>query len=169
MSIFDNVLSFIVAPQPDQFESLALRVFRYQFEHVPPYRKYCLSRGVTPETADNLGRVPYASTLAFKYAHMESRAAPAVSGARLFLTSGTTIGKDERGRHLVLRPDVYRASAITHFRRMLFPDGRRTAMLALHPTADRMPESSLSQMLSWCIDEFGGGPVLCAARREGVG
>lgn len=168
MSIFDDVLSFIAAPRPERFEPLALRVFRYQFEHVPPYREYCLSRGAKPETAETLSRVPYASTLAFKYARMESRAAPDSPGARLFFTSGTTIGKDERGRHLVLRPNVYRASAITHLRRMLFPDGRRTAMLALHPTADRMPESSLAQMISWCIEEFGGGPVLCAARREGV-
>ena len=166
MSIFDEVLSFIAAPRHDLFESLALRVFRHQFERVAPYREYCLSRGV--ETADRLDRVPYASTLAFKYARMESGTAADFPGARLFLTSGTTIGKDERGRHLVLRPDIYRASAITYLRRMLFPDGRRTAMLALHPIAERMPESSLSQMISWCIDEFGGGPVLCAACREGV-
>ena len=41
-------------------------------------------------------------------------------------------------------------------------------LLALHPTADRMPESSLSWMLSWCIEEFGVGCVdLCgdAARK----
>jgi hypothetical protein len=51
---------------------------------------------------------------------------------------------------------------------MLFPDGRRTAMLAMHPTADIMPESSLSQMISWCVEEFGSDGRLCAASRDGV-
>ena len=41
-------------------------------------------------------------------------------------------------------------------------------MLSLHPTADRMPESSLAQMISWMIEEFGVGDALCAADRKGV-
>jgi hypothetical protein len=49
---------------------------------------------------------------------------------------------------------------------MMFPDGQALAMLALHPTAELMPESSLSQMISWCIDEFGNGQTLCTATRE---
>ena len=41
-------------------------------------------------------------------------------------------------------------------------------MLSLHPTADRMPESSLGQMISWMIEEFGAGDALCVADRKGV-
>ena len=41
-------------------------------------------------------------------------------------------------------------------------------MLSLHPTADRMPESSLAQMISWMIEEFGAGDALCVADRKGV-
>jgi len=51
---------------------------------------------------------------------------------------------------------------------MLFPDNLRTAILALHPTADRLPESSLSQMISWCVAEFGASEQLCAATPYGV-
>jgi hypothetical protein len=51
---------------------------------------------------------------------------------------------------------------------MLFPDGVRTAMLALHPTADLMRESSLSTMLTWSIEQFGTKNVLCAATPNGV-
>jgi hypothetical protein len=50
----------------------------------------------------------------------------------------------------------------------MFPDNARMTMLALHPTADRMPESSLAQMISWCIDEFGDGDALCAATPQSV-
>ena len=167
MSIVDQVLRFISAPDANAFEPVALAVFRYQYDSVPAYREYCRRSEATPDTVSTLRQIPPVSTLAFKYAALESRTeGPATP--RLFLTSGTTIGKDERGRHLVRWPDVYRASAIAHFRRMMFPDGRRLAMLALHPTADQMEESSLSQMISWCIEEFGRDANFCAASRTGV-
>ena len=167
MSIYDEVLSFIEAPCKESFEPLALEVFRYQFSHVAPYREYCVQRGVRPEAVHSLDQVPAISTVAFKYARLESCEAPSPT-ARLFRTSGTTAGKDGRGRHMVVRPEIYRVSALTHLRRMLFPDGVRLPILALHPTADRMPESSLSQMISWCIEEFGMPPALCAATRHGI-
>jgi hypothetical protein len=167
MSIYDEVLSFIEAPREESFEPLALEVFRYQFSHVAPYREYCVQRGVTSEAVHSLDQVPAISTVAFKYARLESCAAPSPA-ARLFLTSGTTAGKGDRGRHMVIRPEIYRASALTHLRRMLFPDGARMPIIALHPTTDRMPESSLSQMISWCIEKFGTSPTLCAATRRGI-
>jgi len=168
MPIYDEVLSFIHSPAVEAFEALALAVFRYQFDYVPPYREYCIGRGANPQNVLTVGEIPAVSTLAFKYARMENLEEPPGPVARTFLTSGTTIGKDERGRHLVLRPEIYRASALSHLRRMLFPDRRRLAMLALHPTADRMPESSLSQMITWCIEEFGADTALCAATPRAV-
>lgn len=167
-SIYDQVLGFIDSPDLAAFEPLAIEVYCYQFEHVPPYRAYCLARGAVPAKVHTVAAIPAVSTIAFKYARLETRKEPASAAARLFFTSGTTIGKNERGRHLVARPEVYCASALAHLRRMLFPDRRRTAMLALHPTADRMPESSLSQMISWCLDEFGGGAAMCAATPRAV-
>src|SRR5690348_4662212 len=167
MSIYDEVLSFIEAPRKESFEALALEVFRYQFSHVAPYREYCVQRGIRPDAVHSLDQVPVISTVAFKYARLESSGAPSPA-ARLFLTSGTTAGKDGRGRHMVVRPEIYRVSALTHLRRMLFRDGARMPILALHPTADRMPESSLSQMISWCIEEFGTSPTLCAATRHAI-
>ena len=167
MSIYDEVLSFIEAPRKESFEPLALEVFRYQFSHVAPYRKYCVQRGITAEAVRALCEVPPISTVAFKYARLESSVAPSPA-ARLFLTSGTSAGKDGRGRHVVVRPEIYRVSALTHLRRMLFPDGARMPILALHPTVARMPESSLSQMISWCIEEFGASPSLCTATRHGI-
>ena len=91
-----------------------------------------------------------------------------MEGEKTFLTSGTTIGRDERGTHIVTQPEVYRASALAHLRRMMFPDSIRMRILAMHPTAERMPESSLSQMITWCIDEFGIDPCVCVADRDGV-
>jgi hypothetical protein len=108
------------------------------------------------------------STVAFKYASLCAPDSANLPGALTFLTSGTTRGHQRRGVHVVARPDIYRASALAHLRATLFPDGARMRMLAIHPTADRMPESSLSTMITWCIAEFGQGPSLCAADRSSL-
>jgi hypothetical protein len=166
MSIYEDVLRFIEQPEASHFEALALAVFRYQFERILPYRDYCRSLGVDPGSVGSLDEVPAVSTLAFKYAALENHD---LSGQGLvFFTSGTTIGRDERGRHVVPRPEVYRASALAHLGRMLFPDRMRLRMLALHPDATRAPESSLARMITWCVEEFGLGPGVCAADRLGL-
>ena len=169
MTIYDQVLDFIHTPEQARFDALALNVFRHQFDTVAPYRQYCLSIGVRPDGVRSVDQVPSLSTAGFKYAELtDAVTAPDQAGERVFMTSGTTAGRDERGRHRVPRIDIYRASALGHLRKMLFPDGVRLRMLSLHPTADRMPESSLGQMISWMIEEFGVGPALCTAGRKGV-
>jgi hypothetical protein len=169
MTIYDEVLAFIQAPESAHFESLALKVFRHQFDSVALYRQYCLSRGVSAGEVCSLDQVPALSTAAFKYAELSDMVTyPQSASARVFMTSGTTAGRDERGRHRVPRLEIYRASALGHLRKMLFPDEARMRMLSLHPTADRMPESSLGQMISWMIEAFGTSDALCVADRKGV-
>jgi len=167
MSIWKEVLAFIQRPDPAAFEPLAIRVFRHQYDAIGPYRDYCRERGFGPDRVRSIDDIPAISTVAFKYAEL---AMPPVE--RVFVTSGTTIGPAERGRHFVPNLEVYRASALGHLAPMLFPDRARTetgiSMLVLHPTADLMPESSLAHMLSWCVQEFGDGRTLCAADRVGV-
>ena len=161
--------TFINAPEQTRFDALALKVFRHQFDTVVPYRQYCLSLDVSPDGVRSPDEAPALSTVAFKYAELTDMVTPAQpEHERVFMTSGTTAGRDERGRHRVPRSDIYRASALGHLRKTLFPDGARMRMLSLHPTAERMPESSLGQMISWVIEEFGSGDALCAADRKAV-
>jgi Acyl-protein synthetase, LuxE len=168
MSIYKQVLTFIHRPEPESFERLALDVFRHQFETVGAYRSYCEGRGVQPDAVGRVDDVPAVSNVAFKYAELAADGAEQATDAAVYLTSGTTQGRERRGRHIVGRPEIYRASAIAHLRTMLFPDARRTAILAMHPTADVMPESSLSAMISWSVEEFGTGRIFAAASRERV-
>ena len=168
MSIYNQVLTFIHGPKPESFERLALDVFRHQFETVGAYRRYCVARGVEPDTVRSVDDIPVVSNVAFKYADLAIPGAERSADAAVFLTSGTTQGRERRGRHIVARPEIYRASAIAHLRTMLFPDARKMAFLAMHPTADVMPESSLSAMISWSIEEFGTDRVVAAASRERV-
>jgi hypothetical protein len=166
--IYQRILAFIHRPVDESFEALALEVFCYQFEAVRPYRRYCEERGATPATVRRLVDIPAVSNVAFKFADLSTNDARLTPDALVFLTSGTSQGRERRGRHVVPRPEIYRASAIAHLRTMLFPDARRMAMLAMHPSADAMPESSLARMISWCVEEFGTGTQLAAASRERV-
>ena len=168
MSIYEQVLTFIHRPEPEAFERLALEVFRHQFETIAAYRRYCEGRGIEPGALGSVNDVPAVSNVAFKYAELAIEGASRLPDTAIFLTSGTTQGRTRRGRHIVARPGIYRASAIAHLRTMMFPDARRMAMLAMHPTANAMPESSLSAMISWSIEEFATGAHLAAASRERV-
>jgi hypothetical protein len=168
MSIYQQVITFIHRPEPESFEPLALEVFRHQFETIDAYGRYCVKRGVEPDGVRSVDDIPAVSNVAFKYADLASDGADRSPDAAVFLTSGTTLGRERRGRHVVTRPEIYRASAIAHLRKMLFPDGHRMAILAMHPTADVMPESSLSAMISWSIEEFATDRILAAASRERV-
>jgi hypothetical protein len=166
--IFHRVFTFIHRPVDESFERLAIEVFRYQFEAIRPYRRFCEECGVNPAAVRKVDDIPAVSNIAFKYANLASDDAMSSAGALIFLTSGTTQGRERRGRHIVPNPEIYRAAALAHLRTMLFPDECALAMLALHPTADAMPESSLARMISWSVDEFGTGARLAAASRDRV-
>jgi hypothetical protein len=161
--IYARVEAFIRAPVPERFEEIALEVFRYQFASVPRYRAFCRHRGAEPDAVRSFAAIPFASTLAFKHAHIVNEAEIGVPSALTFKTSGTTKGYGARGNHRIPWPEIYRMSALAHLKRMLFPEGGRMPLLALHPTFDRMAQSSLSWMLSWCIEEFGTAESVCVA------
>src|SRR5579885_2829547 len=158
MTIAAEILSFIKDPDPARFEGLALAVFAWQFAHIKPYREFVSGSGVSPATVRTVAEIPPVSTAAFKYAALGSG-----TPQRLSRSSGTWRGCEWCGRYPIADLRLYRASALAHLGRMLFPDGRRPWMVALHPAAERMPESSLSQMISWCIEVFGGLRSLCCA------
>ncbi|MGC1343282.1 MAG: hypothetical protein WA854_13200 [Candidatus Binataceae bacterium] len=166
--IASEVMGFIHKPEAPAFDALAMKVFRYQYDTIASYKDYCRQLGVASDAVLSPEQIPLVSTIAFKYAELAPTGFASIPGAREFLTSGTTIGAERRGRHVIARPEVYRASAIAHLGAMLFPDGARMRMLAMHPTADRMPESSLSAMITWCIEEFGRGESRCVADRGRV-
>ena len=131
----------------DDFDTLARRVFDYQFRTNAPYASYCERRGRTPRSVAHWTEIPPVPTAAFKavdFVSGDARDAEAV-----FLTSGTTRGRETRGRHVVVDLEVYRRSALPNFRAHFLPDDARLPFLCLAPRATRQPDSSLA----WMIDE----------------
>jgi hypothetical protein len=139
------------------FDELAARVFRHQFEQNLAYQSFCERHGVTPDAWGGWEAVPAVPTMAFQHVDLVSvdREAEAV-----FRTSGTTGGAARRGRHFVPRLSLYRASLIEPFRTYLTGgplDGvgvGRMRFVSLIPSVDQLPDSSLSFMVSAAADEL---------------
>lgn len=134
----------------DAFDALARRVFEYQFRTNPTYARYCERRDLTPATVSHWRRIPPVPTAAFKAVDLISGDASAPDA--VFLTSGTTRGRETRGRHVVADVEIYRRSALPNFRAHFLPDRASMRFLCLAVRADRQPESSLA----WMIDEVAG-------------
>jgi len=145
----DRILSFIAAPAEGDFEALALEAFRHQFEAIEPYRRFCQRRGVAPERVASWREVPPVPVQVFK--QLELACGPA---ERVFRSSGTTRGPQQRSVHLLADLRLYRAAALGGLARFLFPDVAAMRLLSLvHPPAER-PESSLVQMVAWAFERY---------------
>ena len=136
-----------------RFDELARRIFTLQFEASVPYRKYCVSRGADPGGIRDWREIPPVPTAAFRQVDFRTS-----SGADelLFLTSGTTRGRNARGRHAVPFPELYRASLRETFRQFVLRD-RQSAplLLSLVPPFATARDSSLAWMLDDLIGAFG--------------
>lgn len=158
-AVHDRVLEFISGSSPDRFEDLALDVFRHQFECIPAYRRVCEARGKTATHVTDWREIPAVPTLAFK--QLQLGCGPA---ERTFLTTGTTQGATQRGRHAMPDLRLYRAASMAGFRQFVFPDIDRMRILSLIAPAGERPESSLAQMADWVRDAYGtAGSVELAA------
>lgn len=103
----------------EEFNRLALAVFRYQARANPIYDRFVHNRGIDPQTLDDWRGIPPVPTRAFKV--LPLRCGPLGSTEATFLTSGTTLGSERRGAHHVRDLSLYRAAALTtaqHFLRM---------------------------------------------------
>ncbi len=149
--IYDEVMDYIRQPFEAGFEPLALKVFAHQFAHNPAYRNYCRIKGKTPETVAAWRDIPAVPTDAFKELDLVCGPPEAV-----FLTSGTSRGPAKRGRHLIPRVEIYRASALLNFSAHLLPDLPVLKMLILAGSPELWPDSSLAHMIGLIRREYGG-------------
>jgi hypothetical protein len=152
--MLSEVREFIAAPDPARFAEIALGVFRFQYQRNEPYRRFCDRRGRTPQNVTDWIDIPAVPVAAFKHAELVVDGLPP---GKVFVTSGTTQGPENRGRHRVPDPALYRAAALDHFARCVLPDGLRPRFLVIAPSLADQPQSSLCQMVDWLAAEFAAG------------
>jgi hypothetical protein len=141
-------------PTPE-FNDIALEVFRFQCRANAAYGAFVARRGIDPEKVTTWEDVPHLPTRAFKSAPLMA-GDPAVAEA-VFLTSGTTRGGDERGRHFIRSLQLYRESLLPNFQAHLLPNGEVLPVLALVPDPKVVPDSSLSFMIGEVMEATSGG------------
>jgi len=148
-----------------RFQSLALELFAYQFEHCEPYRKFCEHHGSVPTRVDSWEEIPAVPTGAFK--ELRLACFPPERTRHVFRTSGTST--QQRGTLHLDSLELYEASLLDNFSRQLLPDlesGQRLRIEVLAPSPQEMPDSSLSHMFDVAIREL-GTPDSSFAVRDG--
>jgi hypothetical protein len=139
-----------------EFSELALALFRLQFENNPAYRRFCETRGATPESARDWTGLPAMPTAVFKELDVTCLA-PAVR-THVFLSSGTTGQRPGRHFHNAESRSLYEASLRPWFAKHLLADQPgRMKMLFLSPPAALAPNSSLAHMFD-CVRRELGSP-----------
>jgi phenylacetate-coenzyme A ligase PaaK-like adenylate-forming protein len=112
----------------EQFEEVALEVFRYQFEHVKTYREFCEHLGITAADVNKVDAIPFLPIEFFKQSRIISSEKNAETS---FLSSGTTGSR--RSKHLVADLALYRRSFLEGFR-LAYGEPRELVILALLPS-----------------------------------
>ncbi len=161
------------------FDSLALELFRLQFTHNPAYRRFCESRQTTTESVRHWSQIPAMPARAFK--ELELTSLPAEDRTAVFHSSGTTGQPRSRHFHDAESLATYEASLAPWFERHLLAgvpelldDLRlgpidRLPFLALTPTPESAPHSSLVHMFETVRRLFGARDSLFAGRVRGDG
>jgi len=141
---------------PEPFDALASDLARFQATHVPGYARLCQARGAKPAQFRSAADAPAVPTEAFKVSRVA--AFPEGLAQATFRTSGTTLGA--RGTHAMRRPAAYDAAALA-FGRWALTRGTPelpvpSPVLLLAPSAEELPDSSLSHMMQLFARAFGG-------------
>lgn len=153
--LLSDLLRYIATPDPDEadFNALALRLFQYQYSHIPPLQRVCQQRGRTLRSVHDWRDIPAVPIQAFK--DLTLSALPPDQCQRVFMTSGTTRG-DLRGRHHHPHLQVYDLSMRLNFQRRILPGLDRPRVMVLFPDETQLPNSSLAHYLSLARASFGG-------------
>ncbi len=129
----------------DEFESVALEIFKLQFEHVSVYRNYCELIGRTnPKTLEEIPFLPIQLFKTHKVIHDD------YSAETSFLSSGTT--GMVRSEHHVADLSIYSKSFSLCFEQF-FGKIKGKVILALLPNYLQQGSSSLVYMVSELIQK----------------
>jgi hypothetical protein len=163
-----SLLQFIdsnISSQDDtKFNELALALFALQFSAVEPYRKFCETRKISPQTIRHWTEIPAMPTRAFK--EFEISSLPPQQRARVFHSSGTTEQIPSRHFHSAESLAVYEASLLPWFEKNFLADWNelqedeivgpidKPGMIFLMPSPALAPNSSLVHMFETIRDKI---------------
>ena len=145
MSFRDDFLCRLPQVSGATFAAAALALFRHQAAHCPPYAAYLAQLGRDPAAVTRLTDIPFLPIEFFKTHDVRTEPA-AWAPQETFLSSGTT--RQQRSRHLVRDPDLYRQNAARIFGQA-YGELSGWTFLALLPSYLEQGQSSLVAMVDY--------------------
>ncbi|HYK74536.1 MAG TPA: CoF synthetase [Pseudoneobacillus sp.] len=152
LSITEEIQKYIDSNDDANFNNLALKLFRYQFQHNQPYKKFCQARKKTPLTVDHWSQIPPMPIQGYKELILSCE--PIEEVEAVFMTSGTT-NPEARGKNYHPVLSVWDASMKGPFKQYVLPDREKMTIFVLSPAVDMNQNSSLSRYLSNAVTFFG--------------
>lgn len=135
-----DVETRIFAANDENFNALALEIFRFQYQNNSVYRAYCDAIRVKPPDINSITKIPFLPISFFKTHRVTSTEfVPEV----IFESSGTT--QTINSKHLVKRLDLYQSSFNKTFE-LFYGSPNEWCILALLPSYLERKNSSLVLM-----------------------
>jgi len=129
-----------------EFRSAAIEIFNYQYRYNVVYHDYVDARKISPASVREVEDIPFLPIEFFKSHDVVCGEMPPQA---VFRSSGTT--GMVRSRHLVSDLTRYRHSFVRGFERC-YGNPADVQFLALTPTPEQAPDSSLVHMISKLMD-----------------
>lgn len=136
---------------PEQFNAMALEVFRFQAEHCAVYAEYLRLIGVDPASITRIEDIPMLPIGLFKSHDIYSAATPP---QMVFTSSATT--SMSFSRHLVADTSIYERDFTEGFR-LFYGDIKQWSVYGLLPNYLERTGSSLVYMVDSLIRQAGSG------------
>ncbi len=132
---------------PKQFEKIALKIFRHQFDHNPVYQQWCNLVKADKQSVSNISNIPFLPISFFKSHSVITGDKPV---AITFQSSGTT--GMTNSQHLVNDISLYETSYLSGFTQF-YGDIENYTILALLPSYLEREGSSLIYMVNDLIQK----------------
>ena len=142
-----NPVNLIKDYTDEEFEQMALEIFRFQARQNGVYNDYLKKLGCDVDQIKNLEKIPFLPIAFFKDHEVIIQKTPP---QLTFLSSGTT--RQNRSKHLVHDAELYEKSFLKGFE-YFFGDVRHYQILALLPNYLEQQNSSLVYMVDRLIKE----------------
>lgn len=142
-----ELIQKVFAANAENFNSLALDVFRFQYHHNAVYHQYCRTLNITPGDVTHIRQVPFLPISFFKTHTVVSTE---FEPQAIFESSGTT--QTINSKHLVKDITVYERSFNNTFD-LFYGDPKDWCIIALLPSYLERNNSSLVMMADKLIQQ----------------
>ncbi len=130
---------------PEDFENIALKIFKFQYENINVYRRFCDFLKINPKAVKKIEKIPF---LPIRFFKSHTVIAQGISPEIIFSSSGTT--GTEHSKHTVAKLNLYETSFFKTFENRYGKSSELT-ILALLPSYLEREGSSLIYMVDFLI------------------